>query len=291
MPEEVESQALAVTRAGDEPWHVSDHELGLPCLGHAQVRDQGGERVVRDLRPGRRQHGDQRGLARVREADQARVRHRLELEHQGLRDAGLAAERETGGLAPGRCERRIPETAVAALGGDEPGARADQVGERGPVLGLDHGAVRDPQHEILAFGAAAVRTCAGLAAARPPEWPAVEIQQRRRAGIDLDDHIAAAAAVAPVRAAEWLELFPVDRGAAVAAITRLHSYLSLISELSHCRTSSAPSCAAVRNVRAAVPERLCCRPGTVVLPRRCGGGRQTRRGRAGNPVRPQGNAW
>ena len=80
VPEEVEPEALAVARPGNEPGHVGDHELGVPGLGHAQVRDQRGKRVIRDLRPGRGQHSDERGLARIREPDQAGVGHGLELE-------------------------------------------------------------------------------------------------------------------------------------------------------------------------------------------------------------------
>src|SRR6266581_457417 len=82
------------------------------------------------------------------------------------------------------------------------------------------------------------RAEARAALPRPPQSPAVEIKQRRRAGIDLDDHIAAAASVTPVRAAKRLELLPVDGGAAMAAVARLDAHLSLIRELSHPRTSS-----------------------------------------------------
>ena len=244
VPEEVESETLAVARPGDKAGHVGDDELGLPRLGHAQVRDQGGERIVCDLRPGRREHGNERGLARVREADQAGIRHGLELQDQRPRGPWLAAEREAGSLAAGGGEGRVSQPAAAALGRDEHGSGADQIGQHGTGLGFDHRAVRDPEDKVIALGPAPVGAGPRLAVARPPERPAVEVQQRRGAGIDFDDHIAAAASVTPVRAAERLELLPVDRGTAMAAVTRLHSHLSLISELSHCRTSCLSSCAA-----------------------------------------------
>jgi hypothetical protein len=143
--------------------------------------------------------------------------------------------------------------AAATLGRDEHGADADQIGQHGTGLGFDHRAVRDPEDKVFALGPAPVGAGPRLAVARPPERPAVEVQQRRGAGIDFDDHIAAAASVTPVRAAERLELLPVDRGTAMAAVTRLHSHLSLISELSHCRTSCLSRAPRFRASRLPVP--------------------------------------
>ena len=146
---------------------------------------------------------------------------------------GLAAQREPGRLALGGGERGVAQAAAAALGGDEPRPGADQVGENLAIGSLDHGPVGHTHDQVSALGAAPVGSGSGLAAARPPQRPAVEVEQRRRAGIDLDDHIAAAAAVTAVRAAERLELLPVDGRAAVAAVACLHPQLGLVSELGH----------------------------------------------------------
>jgi len=61
----------------------------------------------------------------------------------------------------------------------------------------------------------------------------VEVEQRRDARIDREDHVAAAAAVTAVRPTEGLELLAVYRRAAVAAVARLDPQLSLVSELRH----------------------------------------------------------
>ena len=63
-------------RAGDQPRQVGDDEgLGERPLGdHAELRHQGGERVVGDLRPRRRDDADQRRLAGVGQADRRRRR-------------------------------------------------------------------------------------------------------------------------------------------------------------------------------------------------------------------------
>jgi hypothetical protein len=61
----------------------------------------------------------------------------------------------------------------------------------------------------------------------------VEVEQRGRARVHHQDHVAAAAAVAAVGAAERLELLPVDRGAAVSAVARLHLQRDPVGELRH----------------------------------------------------------
>ena len=55
-----------------------------------------------------------------------------------------------------------------------------------------------------------------------------------RTRVHLQDHVAAAAAVAAVRAAQRLELLPADGGAAVPAVARLHPQRDLVGELRHC---------------------------------------------------------
>src|ERR1700733_9614120 len=72
----------------------------------------------------------------------------------------------------------------------------------------------------------------------PAERPPVKVEQRRGIGVDLDDHVAAPAAVASVRAAERLELLPADRGTAVPAVARVNAKLGPVSEFSHFPTPS-----------------------------------------------------
>ena len=54
VAEELEAEALALARALDEAGHVGDRVAGLPRLDDAEVRVQGRERVVGDLRLARR---------------------------------------------------------------------------------------------------------------------------------------------------------------------------------------------------------------------------------------------
>ncbi len=55
VAQEGQAEALALARALDQTGHVGDRVADLPRLDHAEVRAEGGERVVGDLGPGGRQ--------------------------------------------------------------------------------------------------------------------------------------------------------------------------------------------------------------------------------------------
>jgi hypothetical protein len=77
-------------------------------------------------------------------------------------------------------------------------------------------------YQIFTGGAVAVRPFALTAVPGLPDRAAVKVEQRRAGRVDLEDHAAAAAAVAAVGAAQRYELLPVDRRAAVPAMAGLH---------------------------------------------------------------------
>ena len=158
---------LPVAAPGISPGTSAIDERVAAGLHHAQVGHQGGERVVGDLRPGRGQHRDQRGLAGRREADQADVGHALELQHHVELVAGLAELGEAGRLAPGVGQRRVAPPAATAAGHLEGGAGADQVGQHLAVRGLHHGAVRHLQDQVGAVGAVPVVARAAACRCRP----------------------------------------------------------------------------------------------------------------------------
>ncbi len=71
----------------------------------------------------------------------------------------------------------------------------------------------------------------------------VEVEQGVHLRIDDQHDAAAAAAVAAVGTAEWLELLAVDRGAAVTAVTRLRMDHDAVDEPGH--WTVLPECEAV----------------------------------------------
>ena len=131
VAQEVQAEALALAGARDQARHVGDGEGRLAGGDHAEVRHEGRERVVGDLRPGRGQHRDQRRLARRREPDQPDVGDRPQLEHQVDLVAGLAEQREAGRLAGLGRERGVAEAAAAAAWRRRTGCRR-RSGRRAP---------------------------------------------------------------------------------------------------------------------------------------------------------------
>ena len=129
VAQEVVAEAAALAGALDQAGHVGDGERRVAGAHDAEVGHQGGERVVGDLGPGPRHRGDQAGLARAGEADQADVGDDLELEADVELVAGLAEQREAGRLALAAGQRGVAETAAAAGRDDHLGAGADHVGE------------------------------------------------------------------------------------------------------------------------------------------------------------------
>ena len=135
--QELVAEALALVRAGDEPRdvvevdRVRDDVRGLHGLGHrleprvvdrhhGDVRLDRRERVVRGLRPGAGERVEQRGLARVRHADDPDL-HRPRLpttapERGAGRDVGRVVHAEVQARGAHR-ERGAVERAATAAGG------------------------------------------------------------------------------------------------------------------------------------------------------------------------------
>ena len=219
VPQELQPQALALVRPRNEAGHVGDGVALRPRRHDAEVGHQGRERIVGDLRPRGRQHRHERGLACGREADEPDVGERLELEHDVGGLAGLAEQRETGGLASRRGQRLVAQPPAATPSDDVLGAHAQQVDDDGPVEVLEDGAFRDRQDQVVALGAVPLVATTGFAVRGASVRAAVVVQQRRRLRVDPQDDRATLPPVAAVGPAEGLELLAFDRCDAVPAVT------------------------------------------------------------------------
>ncbi|CKS70097.1 Uncharacterised protein [Mycobacterium tuberculosis] len=129
VPQKVQPQTTAPGCARDQPRHVGDGERVLASRDYTEVGHQGGERVVGDLRLGRRNRRHQRGFAGRRKPDQADVGDGLEFQGEVSGLSLFAEECETGGLTHAGSQRGVAQTATASGGGFKAGARADQVGQ------------------------------------------------------------------------------------------------------------------------------------------------------------------
>ena len=170
---------------------ASTNSWSLPAHD-AEVRLERGERVVGDLGLGRAHRGDQRRLARVREADERGVGQQLQLEPQPALLAVLALLGEARRAPRVRQEARVAAPALPAARREPAVAVAHEVGEQ-LVVGRRHdralGHVDDEVVAALAvlLLARAVRARAGLAVRVVAEreqrrarcgWPAA--RRRRR---------------------------------------------------------------------------------------------------------------
>src|SRR5262249_44367258 len=105
MPEEAVAEAGAFGGALDEAGDVGEDEAPAARQpDDAEVRRQRRERIVGDLRARPRHRREERGLADVGVAEEARVGEELELEAEGLRLAGRSGLGRPRRLVPRRLE-------------------------------------------------------------------------------------------------------------------------------------------------------------------------------------------
>ncbi len=153
VAEELVAETAALCGAGNEPGHIGDRVAGVACLHDAEVGHECGEGVVGDLRLGCREGGDEAGLPGRRVADEGDVGDGLDFEDEVAGLAGFAEQGEAGCLALLGGKGCVSESAAAAGGGDEPGARLDKVGQQGAISGFHDRAGGHGQNEVLTVGA------------------------------------------------------------------------------------------------------------------------------------------
>ena len=129
VAQEVKAEASPLGGTGNQAGDVGDRVARVASRHDAQVRDQRRKGVIGDLRARRAHCGNQRGLSSRRKADESHVRDGLQLKDDVALLAGLAQQREAGGLAGLRCQRRVAQATATALGDHVAGTRARQVGE------------------------------------------------------------------------------------------------------------------------------------------------------------------
>ena len=219
-----------VMRSLDEPRNIGHGDPGvIRVFDNADDRMQRCERIWRDLRPRSRNRPEQRRFAGVRIADQTDIRDGLELEADfallpGF--TGLPLARRAVGL---RGETRIAASAASAAGDDDLSARFVHIGDHLASGAVGHdGADRHLQRDVRSLAPVQVRAFPAGAVLRLVVTVVDQRLQALLAVRRLEDHVAAGAAVAAVRAAARNEFFAVEAAAAVAAVPRLHGNGSLI---------------------------------------------------------------
>ena len=222
VAQEVMAQADALAGALDQAGDVGADEAGPLAHRHdAQRGHEGGEVVVGDLGLGRADGGDEGRFAHVREADQAHIRDELQLQRDLeilTRHTGLG---ELGDLAGRRRKMRVA-VAAASAPRHRDGGVVGQVRDDKAALGvLDDRAQRDLDDQI--FGVLAVAQARAALAALVGGILALvaEVHQGGQVVVHDEDDVAAASAVAAVRAARGHEFFAVKAHRTVAALARV----------------------------------------------------------------------
>ena len=223
------AESLPPVRVLDEPRDVGHDEPLAARLRDSQVGRERRERIVGDLRRGRRQPGQQRGLPGVRKPHEADVGDRAELQ---LQPAILALLSRLGRLRHPVLRTREPHVAASAASasGDDGLRPLSHEVRQEPLLVEHHRAVRDRDHQVLPFrpvatGAAARGTGLG-AEVRMVREPCEVVEVAGRPEHD----VAAPAAVPAVRPSPGLEGLAAHRRGPVAAATGSHLHVDLVHE-------------------------------------------------------------
>ena len=210
--------AGSLDQAGD----VGDHELAVVPLERAEHRLDRGERVVRDLRLGAGEPSEQRRLAGIREPDEAGVRLEPQLQLERALLARQPALGEARRLARGGGELLVAASAAAAVRHDGALAVAQELPAVAGLHVLHEGPGRDAHLEWPGRRAVLVRALAVTAALGPEVSTAAKARQVAQRGVHHEDDVAAAAAVAAVRAALRDVRLAPERHHAVPAGTAPH---------------------------------------------------------------------
>ena len=118
MAEEMIAEAEALMGALDQPGNIGEHEFAAVAGDDAELRMQGREGIVGDLRLGGGDRGEEGRFAGVGQTDEAGVGDELQPQPDRAllaRLAGIGAARR---LIGRRLEMRIAETAIAAAPDD-----------------------------------------------------------------------------------------------------------------------------------------------------------------------------
>src|SRR6516165_6092527 len=192
MTEKAIAETDALVRTLNQAGNVGEHEFATVDVDNAKLRVKRGERVVGNFRLGGANRAEKGRLARIRQADNAGIGNELEPQPDCQFDAQLTRIGVTRRAVGRGLEMRIAEAAVGAV----------------PVLAHAGAAIAGGKMLLVAV-----------------------IDQRVEAVDRLRGHVAAFTAITAVRPAEFNELLPPERDAAIAAIARADVDLGLVQKL------------------------------------------------------------
>ena len=208
----------------NEPRQIRQYEAGFRIQpDHPQHRSQGGEMIGRHFRTGRGHPGHNGGFPYTGIAYHAHVRQHLQFQPEPALGPRFTFFRKGNPLFGAGHIAGIPFAAPAAPGCHELVSRMGQIrqGHPGGIV-IDHGPQRHFHLHIGSLGPGAVLGCP-VAAPLGHELPLVaEIHQGVQILVRHQDHGAAPAAVASVRASAGHIFFSPETGGSIAARSCFH---------------------------------------------------------------------
>ena len=236
VAQELQSQSFSVTGSGDKPGYVGDGEDDVVGADDAEVRHQGGERIVRDLGASSGDRRDQTRLSRTRVAHESDVRDGLEFQDNVSGLARFTEQRETGCFASRGRQSRVAKSTAATACQNERLAGRHQVDDDVSVPVCHDRSAGNLDDDIVGVRTVAMRPLSGLAVRGTTVRVPVQVEQCRHRRVDDGDHVTTTTTVTAVGAAQRFELLAMHRRASITAVATLRVDHGSIHEGAHQRT-------------------------------------------------------
>ena len=227
------TQTATLRSALNQTRNIRNGIANIACLHHTQVRDQGGERVVSNLRTRRRNRSNQRRLTRRRVTHQSHIRNGLQLQNNISLFTGGAQQSKTGSLTLSRSQRSVTQTAHTTMGSNILVAHTQQVSQNITLAVLHHSTLRHGQNQVLTVIAVVHIATTNIAIRGVLMRAVVVLQQGRGLVIHAQNHRATITTITAVRAAQGLKLFTSHGDAAVTSATARYMQDHAVHELCH----------------------------------------------------------
>mmetsp|Transcript_12942 Transcript_12942/g.30817 ORF Transcript_12942/g.30817 Transcript_12942/m.30817 type:complete len:367 (+) Transcript_12942:956-2056(+) len=229
------AEPMPLVRSLQQPWDVSeDHCLPLSAweLCYPQVRHHRREGVVCHLRLGVGDGGEERGLSGVWHADDADVRHELQLQRNPPLLPLLPELRKARRGVFGGLEGHVAAASLPSLGHQQPLPRLTEVADEDVGLGVaDDGSQRHLDDEGVGVRAVLPLPSPALPALRHQMQPAAEAGESVVAFVCLEPHIAAVTAVTAKGTPHVNMRLTAKSDLSCTAVASFHVHFRLVIEL------------------------------------------------------------
>jgi len=230
MFQKLDAHAGAGVGPGDQTGNIGDNEtLILPIRNDAKIGNKGSERVIGDLRPGRRNPGYECRFADVGTADNSYICQELEFEEYPALLAGHAILGKTGGAICGRSEVGVTLAPDASLGSNKTFTVMGKIRQYFHGLGFfEDGADGNGDFDVFPAVARSVVPLAARTAGGGVAWAVPEVEESGEIVRGMEDDIPSFAPITAVWPASGDKLFPPKAHTTATAMASLDEYFCFV---------------------------------------------------------------